>query len=232
MSEGPLMATADGLIDLDAAARFIGETPKELERLVRIGAVPRENGRFHPVKLVRGYVDHVREEAKRANEKPTQVEIAAHLDMSERNARDVLQKLGIDNKASTLEEIRTAYIRYLRELAAGRGGEDQYDLTKQKARQAEADANLKELEYWTRLDRFVSVDELEPLLASWAATGRSEVENAIERIVTGIESKYGIEIEREIIDAPLDAAFGAIAAYPGVATSGDDKGGEEMEATA
>ncbi|SDR38632.1 hypothetical protein SAMN04490186_5887 [Pseudomonas grimontii] len=54
---------------------------------------------------------------------PTQLEIAEHLDMSERAARDVLKRLNLDWQAVSLADIRTAYIRDLREKAAGRGGQ-------------------------------------------------------------------------------------------------------------
>nr|VFK48099.1 MAG: hypothetical protein BECKTC1821E_GA0114239_11027 [Candidatus Kentron sp. TC] len=55
----------DGYLDLDAAARFVGVTPGELDKLARAGAIQRGNGRFHPLRLVRGYVDHVRTEGER-----------------------------------------------------------------------------------------------------------------------------------------------------------------------
>nr|VFK51693.1 MAG: hypothetical protein BECKTC1821D_GA0114238_11378 [Candidatus Kentron sp. TC] len=49
----------DGYLDLDAAARFIGIAPGELDKLARSGAVQRENGRLHPLRLVRGYVEDI-----------------------------------------------------------------------------------------------------------------------------------------------------------------------------
>lgn len=162
----------------------------------------------------------------------TQVEIAAHLDMSERNAREVLKKLEIDHRQATLEEIRVAYIRYLRELASGRGGEDQYDLTKQKARQAEADANLKEFEFWTKMRAFVPAEEAERLMSSWATSTRSEFENAVERVLIHIERQHGIEIDRGPIGELLEAAFAAVADYPRYAEIGGDTGGEAFTASA
>ncbi|VFM96333.1 MAG: hypothetical protein BECKG1743D_GA0114223_101737 [Candidatus Kentron sp. G] len=59
------MPADDGYLDLDAAARFVGIAPGELDKLARAGAVQRENGRFHPLRLVRGYVEHVRTEGER-----------------------------------------------------------------------------------------------------------------------------------------------------------------------
>lgn len=51
----------------------------------------------------------------------TQREVADHLDMSERNARDVLKALDLDWQTASLDEIRTAYIRDLRGKPLGAG---------------------------------------------------------------------------------------------------------------
>nr|VFK01753.1 MAG: hypothetical protein BECKH772A_GA0070896_102394 [Candidatus Kentron sp. H]VFK01847.1 MAG: hypothetical protein BECKH772B_GA0070898_102494 [Candidatus Kentron sp. H]VFK05170.1 MAG: hypothetical protein BECKH772C_GA0070978_102435 [Candidatus Kentron sp. H] len=79
--------------------------------------------------------------------------------------------------SSNLSTICIAYIRDLRETAAGRGGDEQVNLTLQRTRQAEADANLKQLELFARAEKLVSIDELEPKLNHWASLARSEVEN-------------------------------------------------------
>nr|VFJ91462.1 MAG: hypothetical protein BECKH772A_GA0070896_100324 [Candidatus Kentron sp. H]VFJ92614.1 MAG: hypothetical protein BECKH772B_GA0070898_1003131 [Candidatus Kentron sp. H]VFJ99328.1 MAG: hypothetical protein BECKH772C_GA0070978_100315 [Candidatus Kentron sp. H] len=59
------MPADDGYLDLDAAARFVGIAPGELDKLARAGAVQRENGRFHPLRLVRGYVEDISISRKR-----------------------------------------------------------------------------------------------------------------------------------------------------------------------
>lgn len=46
---------------------------------------------------------------------PSQREIAQHLAMSERNCRDALKSLSIDWTEAILDEIRTVYIRDLRD---------------------------------------------------------------------------------------------------------------------
>lgn len=50
---------------------------------------------------------------------PTQAEAAAHLDLSERSVRELEDKLGLPADYS-LDHLRVAYIRHLREIAAGR----------------------------------------------------------------------------------------------------------------
>ena len=71
----------------------------------------------------------------------TQRNIADHLDMSQQAASQWLEKLGIDWQQSTLDEIRIAYIRALREQAAGRAAEGGLDLATERARLAREQAD-------------------------------------------------------------------------------------------
>lgn len=152
----------------------------------------------------------------------TLLTIAIHLDMSEARAQDVMRALRIDWKKAELDDVRTAYIRDIREKAAGRGGDEQLDLTRQRARQASADADLKELQYWRAVDELVAVADIEPRLASWAVAIRSEVLSATDKLLAQIESQHDIAIDREASAAIVASALAAIAAYPGV--SRDDAG--------
>lgn len=163
---------------------------------------------------------------------PTQLEIARHLDMSERNARDVLKALGIDWQSSSLDDIRIAYIRDLREKAAGRGGEDQQTLTKARAQEAEVNARLKELQYQREIGKLILGEEIEPMLATWAATARSEVGFAVEKLIAGIVSQHGIEVDQDVIDDALSAAYDAISDYPEKFTSDDGEDWPSMASSA
>lgn len=62
-----------------------------------------------------------------------QIDIAQHLDLSDRSVREFLSLRNIDHKASTLDEIRIAYIRHLREIAAGRAALGDIDLATERA---------------------------------------------------------------------------------------------------
>ncbi|MDR0776763.1 MAG: hypothetical protein LBE81_09025 [Azonexus sp.] len=53
----------------------------------------------------------------------TQIDLAVHLDLSTRHVR-TLQDAGVFERGATLDEARIAYIRHLREVAAGRKSED------------------------------------------------------------------------------------------------------------
>lgn len=145
---------------------------------------------------------------------PTLKEIAEDCDMSEANASIVMRALGVDWKTATLAECRWRYIRDLRATAAGRGGDDQGNLAKQRARQAAADANLKELEYQVRTGELVDMNVILPLLESYAVSASAEIQNMVAKLVAAIESKHGIEIDQGTVDDMLCTALDAIAAYP------------------
>jgi hypothetical protein len=109
-------------ISHDAAASLLQVAPDELTRLVSGGVVRRPApGKYVPAQVIRDYISHLQREPDRRDRAPTQVEIGVHLDMSDRNLRDVLEQLGLSHTQASLAEIRVAYIRRLREhLCRGR----------------------------------------------------------------------------------------------------------------
>jgi phage terminase Nu1 subunit (DNA packaging protein) len=78
----------------------------------------------------------------------TDAEIAAHLDLSDRSVRDLRQK-GVfpTAKKGGLDDCRVAYIRHLRERAAGRASdgadEEGLDLVEERARLAKEQADAQ-----------------------------------------------------------------------------------------
>jgi len=79
----------------------------------------------------------------------TQREVASHLDLTDRAVRDLVAR-GVFPRAKgtlALEACRVAYIRHLREIAAGRRSDDDesLDLVAQRARLAKEQADEKAL---------------------------------------------------------------------------------------
>jgi hypothetical protein len=145
--------------------------------------------------------------------------IAAHVFMSEAAASNKMRDLGIDWQNSSLDYIRERVITDYRETAAGRGDE----LSKQRARQASADANLKELQYHKEVRDLVPAREVDQLVAAWAVAGRGEIQNAWAKLIAAIESKHGIEVDRAECDDILRPALGAIGAYPQIHLAAGDE---------
>jgi len=162
----------------------------------------------------------------------TQAQIAAHLDMSERNLRDVLIKIKMDHRKHTLDEIRVGYIRYMRDLAGNRGGDEAGNLARARIRESAANAQLKELQFNRDVGLLVPVQELEPLLTSWASAGRVEILAAFQSFAAGITSQHGIEITQDDINDAASAACRIIADYPRDFVGADDAGGRKVEAAA
>lgn len=165
-----------------------------------------------------------------------QAGVARHLDMSERNLRDVMRRLDIDWPVE-VDEIRIRYIRDLREKAAGRGGDDQQELTRSRVRESQAKARNLELQNYERVGQLVAVEELEPLLDQWVIMSRTEVSNAVNKIVADIQGQFDIEIDSGLIDEHMSAAYRIIGTYPGrrsgdgqdYAGSDDNAGGRKMD---
>ena len=120
----------------DAASALLQVAPDQLQRLVASGVVRRAApGKYVPAQLIRDYIAWLHAEPERRDRSPTQSEIAEHLDMSDRNLRDLLQVLDLDHKQASLSAIRVGYIRRLREQAAGRAGSEDggLDLVQERA---------------------------------------------------------------------------------------------------
>jgi phage terminase Nu1 subunit (DNA packaging protein) len=117
-------------INHDTAAKLLGLTPSELTALVNKGVITRTGKDNYSLALiVRDYIAHL----KNPRLIWSQTEIAEHLDASDRTIRELQDKLGFNCKTNTVDEIRVAYIRHLREQAAGRATNGDLDLASERA---------------------------------------------------------------------------------------------------
>jgi hypothetical protein len=167
----------------DTAARLLGITPGELEALVKSGAVRRvdRNAYALPV-LVQDFIGHVKADRDRIEISPKQVEIATHLDMSERAVREFLDAASIDHKLASLSEIRVKYIRRLREIAAGRSSNGESDLVTERARLARAQADKAEMDNAERRGQLILAEAIEPKLKAAFVAAREKWLDAVGRL--------------------------------------------------
>lgn len=136
------MSQPANTISHDAAARLLKLAPADLARLVDQGAVPRvSRDAYQLMPLVHGYLDHLRAEQDRIIQRPTQTEIAEHLDISDRRVRELAVEWGIDSREISLSAWRIRYLRHLREQAAGRAAAGDLDLAVERARLAKEQAD-------------------------------------------------------------------------------------------
>lgn len=156
-----------GTIPHDAAAKLLDLTPDELTRLVGRGVIPRvDRNAYNLAPLVIAYVRFLRDEAGRGERAPTQAEIAAHLDISDRRLRELLTEFGFDHKAVPLAAIRVRYLRKLREEAAGRSAQGDIDLPTERALLARAQREGQEIKNEVARGTYAPVDALTDVLSS------------------------------------------------------------------
>lgn len=153
----PSPTTAPG-ISHNAAANLLAIAPSDLERLVTIGRVRRNDRNDYSVPvLVQDYIAHVQAQADAEETHPKQKEVAAHLDLSDRSVREIEARLNLPQDY-TLTAFRIAYIRHLREVAAGRAGTGDLDLATERAGLA------KEQKERVALQNAVTRRELAPVI--------------------------------------------------------------------
>lgn len=153
---------------------------------------------------------------------PTQRDIAKHLDLSERRVRDVMYQLGVDWKKASMDEIREAYIRDLRDKAGGRGGDDHAALTKARTRDHEYAAELKFLQIKERAGELVPVDEVEPRLLAMVTAARTELLTLPASLSQEMRALHGVEVDPAIIEDRINDALTHLATSLRPGDAGDD----------
>lgn len=144
---------------------------------------------------------------------PSQVEIAEHLDLSQPVVSELMKKLGIDWSASSLSEIRTAYIRHLRAQASGHQSGDGLDLVKERVLTERVDRELKLLAVAEKKGMLVNVSQLEPELMNMVAAFRTELLARDDKLKAALDALYGTDIDLAILNDHTYSALHHLARY-------------------
>lgn len=139
-------------------------------------------------------------------------ELADYLDMSDRNLREVLKKLGIEKvdfeSPESVDSVRVAYIRYLRELAAGRGGEEQQGrLTAARVRETELKGDKLELEMLQSSASLVDVDEMTQYFTAMVLSARGELMSLTAKLADYMQAEHKIDIDKGYINELIGGAL-------------------------
>ena len=180
-------------INHDTAARLIGLTPGDLESLVKSGEIRRSGRDDYALHvLVQDYIGYLKAAPERAEFSPKQLDIAEHIDLSERAVREFLESADIDHKKSSLSEIRIAYIRRQREIAAGRAvSEGGMDLGDARTRLARVQADKIEMENEVNRGLLIPADQLEPKLLAAFTVARETWIDAVPRLARELPADPG-----------------------------------------
>ena len=210
----------------DTAARIILLSPGELSALVRDGHVRRNgpNDYALPV-LIQDYLGHLKADAERRETRPTQAEIASHLDLSDRAVREFQAASGLDHRQATLSENRITYIRRQREIAAGRAtSEDGLDLATERAHLARAQREKVDMQ------NAVTRGELAPksLLTEALVRIAPKICGQLESIVPALRRRSGYKAEDlDYINSVIAETRNAIAALRLDEASNDENEDDE-----
>lgn len=209
------MAANDSAQPIDVVAKVLDVSFDELRQLARDGiAIKVGNDKYNLLGSVRAYIGFLRNKEFMP---PTQKEIAKRLDMSDRNARDVLgalaEKHGLDRdwwKKATIDDVLVKYIRDLREKAAGRGGDDQANLTKQRAAESHIKTAMMTLEYNEKIGTLVPADLAASGLKEWCGNANREYLSGIHALVGEIKSVYKIDVDNELVNNIVNSTIARI----------------------
>jgi len=157
----------------------------------------------------------------------TQKEIADRLDMSERNLRDVLKALNLDHRVNSFDEILIAYIRDLREKAAGRGGDAAGELTRARILETMANYDLKTLLVKEKAGELLLVDDVEPQLIAMVAAARTELLSLPSKLVAEIKALHGVDVDAALIQESIYESLNHLATSLHDDDAGDDVAGDE-----
>lgn len=162
----------------------------------------------------------------------TQKQIAEHLDLSQQEVSKHLADLGLDAKTSTLEQIRVAYIRKLRAVAAGHRSHDGMDLTRERVLTEKVDRELKELTLAEKRGQLVNVAQLEPELTQMVVAFRTELLARDDKLKADLDALYGIDIDLQVLNDHTHDALQQLARYdPELQGIGTPDGGPGGSAT-
>lgn len=143
----------------------------------------------------------------------TQKKIAEHLDLSQPAVSGVLEKLGLDVKVASLEQVRVAYIRNLRAVAAGHRSDDGMDLTRERVLTERVDRELKQLTVAEKKGLLINVGQLEPELMNMVGAFRTELLSRDDKLKADLDALHGIDVDLAILNDHTNAALSQLARY-------------------
>jgi hypothetical protein len=161
---------------------------------------------------------------------PTQQQIAEHLDISQQQISELMQKLNINWQADTLDQIRVAYIRNLRSVAAGHRSSDGMDLTRERVLTERVDRELKELMVSEKRGMLVNVEQLEPELMNMISAFRGELLARDDKLKTDLDALYAINLDLNLLNEHTYAALAQLARYESSSGGADHSVGAGINA--
>ena len=162
---------------------------------------------------------------------PTQQQIAEHLGLDQSAVSRMLDKLELNWREASLDDVRLAYIRQLRAQASGHRSDDGLDLVRERVLTERVDRELKLLQVAEKRGLLINVEQLEPELMNMVSAFRTELLARDDKLAAELATLYGIDIDVSVITAHTYAALEQLARYdPGGRGVAGQAGGDSPSA--
>jgi len=132
---------------------------------------------------------------------------------SSQQAISKMVEKGVLRRGATSGEWLLQYCERLRDIAGGRGGDSQADLTKAKTEEAEVKAALGRLQYHEKLGNIIDKEEAQAFLSDWAGYANREYRQGIERLLLDIENQFDITVPLELREKHVGATIERVRGY-------------------
>lgn len=144
----------------------------------------------------------------------TQQELATDLGLSQQAVAKALGKIGLFKReweAMPLEETRRLLVRHYCDLAASRGGDDQYGLTAERARESRLKGDLLQLQIQEKVAALIPADAVEQEWQALVAAATAEVLTIPGTLAATLKALYGIDVDPALIEQPFNDALNRLA---------------------
>lgn len=144
---------------------------------------------------------------------PTQMQIAEHLGLDQSAVSRHLERLQVDWRTASMDEIRLDYIAHLRAVAAGRVDENARQLTLERIETERTRRENLQMDLARKRGELVNAAQLEAEYARFVDACRSELLSLVDKIVDDIRTLYGVEVDRELVNDYIVTALSELAGH-------------------
>lgn len=142
----------------------------------------------------------------------TQKEIADHLCMSDRNYRDVKEKIEV-GPDDTLDDIRSKYIQYLRALASQHKSSSGDDLVSARVRNETISADLKLLQLQEKRGQLIDAEVFYHIFEPAISQIKSGLMNLSDTLARDISTQHNITVDASLISDRVEQTLSELSHY-------------------
>lgn len=161
----------------------------------------------------------------------TQQQIADHLDLERSSVSRLVDRLDIDYRTASIDEIRITYIRHLRESAAGRASDTGIDLVAERAMTERVDREIKLLKLAEKKGQLVNAAQLEQAYGLMVGAFQTELLALPDKLAPELYALYGIEVDVEWLNEHIYGCLEQLSEYDPDSPRGDSADREAAAAT-